>query len=128
MTVGTSGTSFFDDIFCAFVANVFVEHVEDAVVVFAIVDTIVTKLAVVRTEAIGIDIFSARAAVRAEEFFGCCLCFGRAFGIDDVLGAALFAPGDGFAPGVRPLPVPVGMGFEQWEHHYGQRHNHSHGS
>ena len=46
MTVGTSGTRFFDEIFCAVVANVFVEHVEDAVVVFAIVDTIATKLAV----------------------------------------------------------------------------------
>ena len=74
MTVGTSNTSFFDEGFCAVVANVFVEHVEDAVVVFTVVDTIATKLAVVRTIAIGIDIFSARAAVLAEEFCGNLLC------------------------------------------------------
>lgn len=116
----------FDQFVGTVVADSHVGLVVDAVVVFAVGNAVFAVAAVVLMPAVGIDICRAAAAVRAEEFFGCCLCFGRAFGIDGVLGAALFAPGDGFAPGVSPLPVPVGMGFEQWEHHYGQRHNHSH--
>jgi hypothetical protein len=116
----------FDQFVGTVVADSHVGLVVDAVVVFAVGNAVFAVAAVVLMPAVGIDICRAAAAVRAEEIFGCCLCFGRAFGIDGVLGAALFAPGDGFAPGVSPLPVPVGMCSEQWEQHYGQRHNHSH--
>ena len=97
----------------AVVADVLVDEVVDAVVILTVLNASAAVLAVVRAVAVRIDVFRAAAAVRAEEIFGSGLGLGGAFGIDDVVAAALFAPGVGFAPGLGPLPVPEGCGLQQ---------------
>ena len=117
------GTTF-DEFVGTIVADVFIVFVENALMIFAVVDAITAILAVMLTITIGVRVLRTRAAIVAEQICGSLFSLGGAFCIDGVLGAALSTSGNGFAPSVGPFPVP-GMGMQQWEHHYGQRHNHS---
>lgn len=59
------GTTF-DEFVGTIVADVFVEFVEDALMIFAVIDAITAILAMMLTIAIGIYVLCTRAAIVAE--------------------------------------------------------------
>jgi hypothetical protein len=111
----------FDEFDGTIVVYVLVKQIVDAFVVLSIVDASIAELAMVLAIAVHVDIFRAAAAVAAEEVFGSGLGLGRVVGVDNVLVSAFFAPGNGFAPRVGPLPIP-GIGLQEREQCNGQGH------